>query len=220
MRYFALHLKSLAKQFLTPFRVDELLFISFGRACKAVFDAISRGCATLHFTWKALQRSFWCHFTWMRYFSFIWQGFQSNFWRYFTWMRYFALHLKSLATWMRYFALHLKSLAKHFLTLFHVDAQLFIVFGRACKAAFDAISRGCVTLHSLKSLAKQFLTPFHVDALALAPEVDKMSSRRFDLGIFWRGLQKYTKWAPEGSICCIFRPWLRKSTKWAPEGSI
>ena len=35
---------------------------------------------------------------------------------------------------------------------------------------------------------------------ALAPEVDKMRSRRVDLS--------------------IFRPWLQKSTKWAPEGSI
>ena len=106
-------------------------------------------------------------------------------------MRYFALHLKSLAEQFlmpfhvdALLFIYLAGLPKQLLTPFHVDAQLFIVFGRACKAAFDAISRGCVTLHSLKSLAKQFLTPFHVDALALAPEVDKMSSRRLDLGIF------------------------------------
>ena len=36
--------------------------------------------------------------------------------------------------------------------------------------------------------------------LALAPEVDKMSSRRSDLSIFWPWLQKSTKWAPRGPI--------------------
>ena len=75
--------------------------------------------------------------------------------------------------------------------------------------------------------------------LALAPEVDKISSRRFDLRHSGLGstsrqneLQKgrfehFQALAPEVDKMSsrrvdlsIFRPWLQKSTKWAPEGSI
>ena len=124
MRYFSFHSVGLAKQFLTLFHVDALLCTSlekpcravfdaisrgcatfhlFGRASKATFDAISRGCASLPFTWKALQRG--CatlHFTW--------KALQSIFWRHFTWMHNFSLYLVGLA--------------KQLLTLFHVDALL------------------------------------------------------------------------------------------------
>ena len=54
---------------------------------------------------------------------------------------------------------------------------------------------------------------------ALAPQVYKMSSRRFDLmhsGLGSRSRQNEFQKARFEA----FRPWLQKSTKWAPEGSI
>ena len=85
---------------------------------------------------------------------------------------------------MRYFALPLKSLGKQFLTPFHVDALLFIDLAELPKQFLTLFHVGALLALHLKGLAKQFLTPFHVDALALAPEVDKMGSRRLGLGIF------------------------------------